>query len=324
MPTDQRDTRSHWSDRSGCDGSAAFAPVERAGEPEIRASYGPAPGGELPVVVYHSVLAAHAWVVIIGWWAFGRSGGVDLDLTVTAVLGMVLFSVPVILFRSAAAHSQLPKLPTAHAALGAPPVIPLRSRHRYDLPSPRIGVSHQAASSRTRIAARMFVLLGMVAISIALPLRSAANAGPADDCNQVRNPDRQVRGCSSFIKSAAGGPESLAIAHLNRANVHARRGKSELAFADYAAALQFDPKNPLILYNRGNAYFDIKRYDQAIADYTRAIALDQKFALAYYNRGLAEELLGDNAAAADDYRRVLTIEPTAETARQRLGRLQSH
>jgi tetratricopeptide (TPR) repeat protein len=168
----------------------------------------------------------------------------------------------------------------------------------------------------------MFIL-GMIALSVALPLRSVANAGAAEECNDVRNPDRQVRGCSAYIKNAAGGPESLAIAHLNRANVRARRGRFDSAFADYGAALRLDPKNPLILYNRGNAYFDIKRYDQAIADYTQAIALDQKFALAYYNRGLAEERLGDAAAAAEDYRRVLTLEPTAATARQHLERLQT-
>jgi tetratricopeptide (TPR) repeat protein len=153
------------------------------------------------------------------------------------------------------------------------------------------------------------------------PEGSIAKAGPVDDCNQVGNFALQEIGCTAYIKRGIGAPENLATAHINRANVYARRGEFSRAFADYAAASALDPTNPLAPYNRGNAYLDTRRYKHAIASYTRAIALDAKFKLAYYNRGLAQEKLGNNEAAAADYRRVLALDPTAKSARLRLKRM---
>ena len=145
----------------------------------------------------------------------------------------------------------------------------------------------------------------MTACAALLLGTSLAHAGAAEDCNQVRDPDRQLRGCTAYIRLGKGAPENLATAYLNRANVYAQRAKYDRAFADYDAALALDADNPLIAYNRGNAYFDTRQYERAIADFSRAIELDARFALAYFNRGLAREGLGDTAAAADDYRRTL-------------------
>jgi tetratricopeptide (TPR) repeat protein len=171
------------------------------------------------------------------------------------------------------------------------------------------------AARAPKVALRwIIVVVGVVALGL------PANASPIDDCNQVRNLDRQLRGCTAYIKSGAGTAENTAVAHLNRANVYARRGKLDLALTDYAAALRLDPKNPLIPYNRGNAYFDSKQYQLAIADYTQAVDLDANFALAYYNRGLAWERLGNPTAAAGDYQRALTLDPMVELVRQGLER----
>jgi tetratricopeptide (TPR) repeat protein len=166
-------------------------------------------------------------------------------------------------------------------------------------------------------------VLRIVVLCGALLPGSWANAGSIDDCNQVRNPDLQVRGCTAYIKRSVGSPQSLATAHINRANVYARRGSFDRAIADYATAIGLDPTNPLAPYNRGNVYFDIKLYERAMVDFTRAIALDRRFALAYYNRGLAQERLGDTEAAANDYRQVLVLDPTLKRAQLRLERLQS-
>jgi tetratricopeptide (TPR) repeat protein len=152
---------------------------------------------------------------------------------------------------------------------------------------------------------------------------SLAHAGPVDDCNQVRDLNRQLRGCTAYIKQGTAAPENLATAYLNRANIYAQRGKYPLAFADYASAIALDPRNPLAPYNRGNVYLDTRQYVPAIADYTRAIELDASFALAYLNRGIANEQLGDTNAAAEDYRQALAINPALGAAQGRLKRLQS-
>jgi tetratricopeptide (TPR) repeat protein len=150
-----------------------------------------------------------------------------------------------------------------------------------------------------------------------------AHAGAIDDCNQVRDPQRQFRGCSAYLKQGSGRPQDLATAHINRANVYARRGKYGFALRDYEAAIRRDPSNPLAFYNRGNVYFDTQQYPLAIADFTRAIQIDPGFALAYLNRGLAHERGSDNLAAVGDYRRALELDPSARVAHERLKRLQS-
>jgi tetratricopeptide (TPR) repeat protein len=150
-----------------------------------------------------------------------------------------------------------------------------------------------------------------------------AHAGPAEDCNQLRDADLQLRGCTAYIRVGKGSPENLATAYLNRANIYAQRTKYDRAFADYGAALALDPGNALIPYNRGNAYFDRHQYERAAADFSRAVELDGDFALAYFNRGLAQEQLGDTAAAAQDYRRALGLDRTLVKAQRRLERLQS-
>jgi tetratricopeptide (TPR) repeat protein len=156
-----------------------------------------------------------------------------------------------------------------------------------------------------------------------LLVASLAHAGPVDDCNQVHNPNRQLRGCTAYIRQGKAAPENLATAYLNRANIYAQRGKYRLAFTDYASAITLDPRNPLAPYNRGNAYLDTQQYERAIADYTRAIELDANFALAYLNRGIAHEQRGDTSAASRDYRQTLAIDPAVEAAQGRLRRLQS-
>jgi tetratricopeptide (TPR) repeat protein len=167
----------------------------------------------------------------------------------------------------------------------------------------------------------MPALTMLAALSLLLLVAAPAHAGPTEDCNQVQDPMRQLRGCTTYIKQVRGTNGNLATAYLNRANIYARRGNYRRAFTDYAAAISRDQNNALLFYNRGNAYFDTEQYRLAIADYTRAIALDENFSLAYLNRGLAHERHGEYPAAVADYHRALALDPKAVVAQRRLQRL---
>jgi Tfp pilus assembly protein PilF len=152
-----------------------------------------------------------------------------------------------------------------------------------------------------------------------LVFATAAHAGAVDDCNQVRDLNRQLRGCTAYIQSRPAQPVNLATAFLNRANIYARRGQYEKAFADYKRALELDPSNPLVPYNMGNAYLDRGEPAQAAEAFSLAVNLDSEFALAYFNRGIARRRLGDSTGANEDFRRTLELDPKAEHARQQLG-----
>ena len=152
---------------------------------------------------------------------------------------------------------------------------------------------------------------------------SAAGAGAVEDCNQVRDADRQLRGCTAYIRSRPDQPANVATALFNRANIYARRGRYEMAFADYRRALELDPTNPLIPYNLGNAYLDSGQPSRAEEAFTQALTLDTAFAFAHLNRGIARERLGNVAGADEDFRRTLELDPTAEQARRHLTRLRT-
>jgi tetratricopeptide (TPR) repeat protein len=161
----------------------------------------------------------------------------------------------------------------------------------------------------------------VIALNVLALATSVSSAGPVEDCNQVRDLDRQLRGCTLYIEEGSAEPHNLATAHLNRGNIYARRGKHRLALADYGAAVRLDPRNALAHYNRGNAYYDSKQLPSAIADFTRAVELEPRFALAYFNRGRAHERRGDHKAAVRDYRSVLKLEPAASVAKAALAGL---
>lgn len=150
---------------------------------------------------------------------------------------------------------------------------------------------------------------------------TVACAGPVEDCNQVREPDRQLRGCTAYIRSRPDQPANVATALFNRANIYARQGRYEMAFVDYRRALELDPTNPLIPYNLGNAYLDSGKPGRAEEAFTRALTLDAGFPFAYLNRGIARERVGNVAGADEDFRRTLELDPTAEQARRHLARL---
>jgi tetratricopeptide (TPR) repeat protein len=183
---------------------------------------------------------------------------------------------------------------------------------------PRRRPSLRSCCDLSRLAStRLFALF----LPLVLAGASAAQAGTVEDCNQVREPNRQLRGCTAYIHSGPDQPGNLATAFLNRANIYARRMQYEKAFADYKRALELDPSNALIPYNVGNAYLDSGQPALAAEAFSRAVSLDAGFALAFFNRGIARKRLGDSSGADADFRRTLELDPTAEHARKQLGQL---
>ena len=59
------------------------------------------------------------------------------------------------------------------------------------------------------------------------------------------------------------------------------------AMSDFNRALELDPSNAYVYYDRGNLYFAQGDYGKAIEDYTRALDNNKGLAEAFFNRGLA-------------------------------------
>jgi tetratricopeptide (TPR) repeat protein len=92
--------------------------------------------------------------------------------------------------------------------------------------------------------------LGLLAVGSSL-----AFADALADCTQSTDPDRQIRGCTAFIRQ--------------------------------------NPRNAGAYVNRSQAYLSKGDIDRALADTTRAIELNPKLAEAYSNRSWAHLQKGD-------------------------------
>ena len=142
------------------------------------------------------------------------------------------------------------------------------------------------------------------------------------DCNQEKDPDRQIRGCTQVIERGKRESKSTrAKAYYNRGNAYDDKGEVDIAIADFTKAIALNPNYALAYNNRGNAYGRKGDYDRAIADFGRAIKLNPKDADAYNNRGLAYDDKGNKEKAIADYRKVLEIDPSNQVGKDGLKRL---
>ncbi len=114
-----------------------------------------------------------------------------------------------------------------------------------------------------------------------------AFASDSEDCNQDKDLDRQIQGCTSFINRVGGDKEHMASAYTNRANAYSNKGDPKRALRDYDEAIRIDPGHPFAYYNRGLFYGHHGDNKSAIADYSEAIRLKPDFGDAYKSRGIA-------------------------------------
>ena len=94
----------------------------------------------------------------------------------------------------------------------------------------------------------------------------SAQATPIDDCNQSKDGELQIAGCTRLLRMDPFGPN---------------------------AALAYGL--------RGEAYKDKGDLDRAIADYNEAIRQKPNFAEAFDRRGAAYQAMGDDARASADF-----------------------
>lgn len=93
--------------------------------------------------------------------------------------------------------------------------------------------------------------------------------------------------------------------------------EAEKAVADYAKALELNPKDAVAHNNRGLVYHEQGELDKALADYSMAITLDPSNPTFYENRALVLVAKGLGPKAVEDYRHALEL-TTDETHRSAL------
>jgi TonB family protein len=110
--------------------------------------------------------------------------------------------------------------------------------------------------------------------------------------------------------------------YKSRADVAALKGDYVGALADYTKSLELKSDNGVVLFSRGQTYFNLKSYDLSVADFNKAIELNPKDSMAYTNRAMSNEKLNDTKQAMADYQKAVDLDAANETAKASLKRLQ--
>lgn len=152
-----------------------------------------------------------------------------------------------------------------------------------------------------------------------LVLALPARAGVVDDCNQDRDPDRRISGCTAVIRSGDYSGKDLAAAYTNRGNAYDDLGEYNRAIDDYTEALRIEPGYASAYNNRGVSYDNLGDYTRAIENYDQALRYDPGHVNAYYNRGNAYDDLGEYRRAILDYSKALRLDPNYASAHQNRG-----
>jgi tetratricopeptide (TPR) repeat protein len=96
--------------------------------------------------------------------------------------------------------------------------------------------------------------------------------------------------------------------YISRATYYLEKGEPQKAIADCSAAIE-RKWSTKALSIRGDAYLQIGRYDEAINDYTSAKRLDSGVAEAYFRRAQQREERGNKEGARADYEVAQQLDP---------------
>lgn len=129
-------------------------------------------------------------------------------------------------------------------------------------------------------------MIRLIALLILMTLASErAHADAFGDCNQNKDLERRINGCTTVLGQKKLTKKNRAIAHYFRGLAYHMSRKEDLAYKDYSAAIKHGTKNYSVYFNRALIFTRHAKSDLAIKDFTKAIELNPKYENAYHERG---------------------------------------
>jgi tetratricopeptide (TPR) repeat protein len=149
-----------------------------------------------------------------------------------------------------------------------------------------------------------------VLVALALAQTNAWGRGGDDRrCADTPNAEAAIAACTRLYENEGLGSRNRAIALGNRGAALKILGHYDEAIADFALAIELDPKNPQYRCQRGDILVRKKEFAEAIADYSQALKRAPSYAWAYHGRGQAHLALGNGEAAVADFSKALRAKP---------------
>ena len=157
--------------------------------------------------------------------------------------------------------------------------------------------------------ARALALAVFVLSATSSGAAASASATAAHECGLTGNAASRIVACTTSILSAELLGEDATHAYRLRALAHRDAGDYDRAIADFGEALQRQPGNASILFERAGTFTTLGDYGNAISDYDRCLTIDPANPRAYFQRGVTRYRLGEHSSAVDDYDQALRLDP---------------
>jgi Putative Zn-dependent protease, contains TPR repeats len=122
--------------------------------------------------------------------------------------------------------------------------------------------------------------------------------------NELKNPKEAIK---DFTRAMELNPEEPILPY-NRGTAYLMISEWKKAKADFDSVLTVKPDFVSALLNRGLALLNMKKPDEAIADFNAGIAVEPRMPNLYRARALAYKMKGDNRLAQADELRAAEIE----------------
>ncbi|HEX8474230.1 MAG TPA: tetratricopeptide repeat protein [Pyrinomonadaceae bacterium] len=107
---------------------------------------------------------------------------------------------------------------------------------------------------------------------------------------------------------------NVAAAYGGRARILGKRGQWDAALKDYNKAIEINPDEFVMYFNRGYGWREQGDLKAALADFNKAIEIQPQSAFNYLERGLTLLLMGRDADAQKDFDQLLKLNPSMQTA----------
>jgi tetratricopeptide (TPR) repeat protein len=144
-------------------------------------------------------------------------------------------------------------------------------------------------------------------IAAALALSVVAAQADEDDCSAFDQVER-AEACTALIELGARSPKEMSYIHVLRGEFYRKRGLLDLAFVDFAEALDLFPGSIDAYFHRALAYRDKNQLNEALADLDQA-ASSAEWLGPRVERAAVLELLHENERALEDYDYVVLRAP---------------
>ena len=141
-------------------------------------------------------------------------------------------------------------------------------------------------------------------------LTTETTAALADRAQAYLSETAYSQALDDWNKQYKDCPEGREDTLVDRGSTYSLMGKDELALADWQAALELDPNDPVVFKNRALLLMSVRKNDSALADLTRYIELRPDDPFGYNARATILSFMGDHEGARRDLNTARRLEMT--------------